>query len=238
MDLVLGRRRVRFQFYLDRAIDSAVIRVKSEMGQALSAGQATFSRLAGADGEDVHERYIHRCDLPGEVSLYELAGAAPLLRMVEAIEGTYDLAGVVERLLGGDAAVSPAGARAEWIEDGVFPPVIDSGSELLSYNRLKAEELRAQVYADHIGFLVFNEFYDPGWRATVDGDPVSIHRTNALCQGVRVLPGTHSVCFRYWPRGLSAGLVVSTAGCLLVLAGFYFPLRRPSPRSAMRGHEP
>ena len=46
LDLGLGRRRMRFLFVCSEAPAMASVRIKSEMGQALRAGKATFGRVA------------------------------------------------------------------------------------------------------------------------------------------------------------------------------------------------
>ena len=71
------------------------------------------------------------------------------------------------------------------------------------------------------GLLVFNESYDTGWRASVDGRPASICRVNAVVQGVAVPPGRHTLRFAYHPPGLRAGCAWTVAGLLaLILAGW------------------
>ena len=52
------------------------------------------------------------------------------------------------------------------------------------------------------GVVVFNEAFDPGWRATVDGEPAPIERVNLLHRGVVVPAGAHDVELRYAPPGV------------------------------------
>jgi len=67
------------------------------------------------------------------------------------------------------------------------------------------------------GFLVFTENYFPGWRATLDGTPVKIYRTNGAFCGVLVPRGQHRVDFIYDPPFFKLGLVVSVVGWLLAM---------------------
>lgn len=74
---------------------------------------------------------------------------------------------------------------------------------------------------DAPGLLVVSQAWSPGWRATVDGRPAPVLRTNALVQGIPVPAGARRVRLRYHPPGLVAGavLAVATLSALLVLAG-------------------
>jgi hypothetical protein len=65
-------------------------------------------------------------------------------------------------------------------------------------------------------FLVLNERYYPGWRATVDGRPAEIYPTNVLMRGVLVPAGATAVELRYVPFLVSgSGLALLAAGVVL-----------------------
>jgi len=63
-----------------------------------------------------------------------------------------------------------------------------------------------------------NEAFDPGWRASIDGQPTEILRATAVVQAIRVPAGRHRIEFFYWPVGLSAGLTISGLGLLATAA--------------------
>jgi hypothetical protein len=66
------------------------------------------------------------------------------------------------------------------------------------------------------GYLVLTDIYYPGWKATVDGEPVEIlpadHAFRAICLGT----GEHSVVFEYAPLSFRLG-AWTTAGSVLIL---------------------
>jgi hypothetical protein len=70
------------------------------------------------------------------------------------------------------------------------------------------------------GLLVVANTWMPGWSATVDGAPATVHRGNH-CQQVVALPapGRHEVVLRYVPPGLAAGRAVSGTS-LALWSGF------------------
>jgi hypothetical protein len=71
------------------------------------------------------------------------------------------------------------------------------------------ERLSARTQARREALLVFAEHYDPGWSATIDGQPAELKPADLTAMGVRVPAGEHRVELRFWPRGLTAGLCCS-----------------------------
>lgn len=80
--------------------------------------------------------------------------------------------------------------------------------------RYTPESVRLEAWTSRPGFLVFTDLHDPGWRATVDGRPVEIHRTNFLFRGLCLPPGRHLVEFRYRPVAFWRGATIALATLL------------------------
>jgi hypothetical protein len=78
--------------------------------------------------------------------------------------------------------------------------------------------IRIAATATRPALLVVAESWAPGWRATLDGQPASILRTNYLSQGVIVPTGAHTVEFRYQPDSFTFGAAISGLGLLGLLA--------------------
>jgi hypothetical protein len=81
-------------------------------------------------------------------------------------------------------------------------------------------EVEVTAQSDGRALLVLNDLYDSGWRATVDGKSVDILPVNVVARGVVVPAGEHVVNMHYWPRGFTAGLIISalTTAALIALA--------------------
>lgn len=74
------------------------------------------------------------------------------------------------------------------------------------------------------GHLVLFDSFDPGWSATVDGEPATVVRAWGVYRAVRLAPGEHRVEFHYVSKAFRIGLMVSLAtGLVLVVLAF----RRP-----------
>jgi len=67
------------------------------------------------------------------------------------------------------------------------------------------------------GYLFESDAYYPGWTVSVDGDSANLYRANVAFRAVYVPAGTHVVTFRYEPRSVVIGLVVTIASLILIL---------------------
>jgi hypothetical protein len=67
-------------------------------------------------------------------------------------------------------------------------------------------------------FAVVSEVWHPGWSATLDGQPVSLQRTDHALLGLEIPPGDHRVDLSFTPPAWRLGVGVSLAG-LVLLAG-------------------
>lgn len=70
------------------------------------------------------------------------------------------------------------------------------------------------------GLLILSEMYYPGWKAQLDGVPVSLVPANAVLLSVPIPAGTHRVVVYYMPASLWLGAIVSGGAlfcCILAL---------------------
>ena len=93
----------------------------------------------------------------------------------------------------------------------------------------EAERVRIGVSAGEESYLVLSDSWYPGWVATIDGAEVPIERANLLFRAVRVPPGDRVVEFRFEPRSVRIGGLVSGASLVLtvlVFGGWFVLARR------------
>ncbi len=68
---------------------------------------------------------------------------------------------------------------------------------------------------------IFSEiYYEEGWQATIDGEPVDHLRMNYLLRGLVIPAGSHEIVFDFHPRSYFAGTSVSVVSSLLLLLLF------------------
>jgi uncharacterized membrane protein YfhO len=58
--------------------------------------------------------------------------------------------------------------------------------------------------------------YYPGWKATVDGTPVSVYPVNLALTGIIVPAGSHEIRLFFQPRTFRIGLVISLLSAFAV----------------------
>ncbi len=73
----------------------------------------------------------------------------------------------------------------------------------------EAHSVGVSVEAERAAALVLVDTFYPGWRATLDGEPVAIRRANGAFRAVDVPEGQHVVVFRYRPASVWVGAVIS-----------------------------
>jgi len=78
---------------------------------------------------------------------------------------------------------------------------------------------------------VFSEiYYQPGWKATIDGQPVSHFRANWILRAMLVPAGEHRIEFDFRPDGYVKTSYISTFSSFLILllliAGAAYSIRR------------
>ena len=107
-------------------------------------------------------------------------------------------------------------ARTVVVEGAEATEHAPSGADevrLLSY---EPERVEVEVSLSADGYLVLSDAAYPGWQAWVDGAEVEIVTADLLFRAVRVDAGRHRVVFRFQPRSLLWGEVVSAAALLFL----------------------
>jgi hypothetical protein len=66
------------------------------------------------------------------------------------------------------------------------------------------------------GFLMTADTWYPGWKATIDSQPVQMYRSDYIFRAVELPAGQHLVEFAYQPWSFHIGAVLSLTGLVLV----------------------
>ena len=98
-----------------------------------------------------------------------------------------------------------------------FPsdPVRSAQPARISLNH--TDEIQATIHADEPAIVLFNESYDAGWQAYVDGKPVPVFTANYNFMGCVVTAGEHMILFRYEPKIFYVSMVLSFLGLGVIL---------------------
>jgi hypothetical protein len=93
----------------------------------------------------------------------------------------------------------------------------DATTRPARWTRPSPEQLEVDTESRAPALLVVAEHFDPGWSVSIDGaNPVPALQLDRAALGAKIPAGKHHLVFRFFPRGLSAGLACSI-GCALLL---------------------
>jgi hypothetical protein len=103
-------------------------------------------------------------------------------------------------------------------EDPGIRPVPGAAPGEAAWRSTDAHHVRVSVRTDAPAILLIRNAYDEGWRATVDGRSRRIYATDGFLQGVPLEPGDRVVELTYRDRAVAAGLGLSGAAWVALLA--------------------
>lgn len=118
-------------------------------------------------------------------------------------------------------ALKQLDAHQRVVVEGSLPqPIATTGGSVahVQMRRHGPQKIVTNVEHQQAGLLVVSELRQPGWKATVDGQPAAIYPTNFAFQGVFVPEGHHEVELTYTPPGMQLG------GAISIVAGFLWLL--------------
>ncbi len=102
-------------------------------------------------------------------------------------------------------------------------PAATGAARIVSYGR---QHVVLAATATRPGELVLSDLSYPGWRATVDGHGVPLHRVDYLLRGVSLPAGAHRVEMTYEPASWRAGWIVSALALAALAAAAVVGVRR------------
>lgn len=209
-----GAKMRRYQELFDHNIQQEIGRLintfqKRPVPEALDSTMATLGTL-----NMLNTRYIiYSTEAPPLVNKHELGNAwfVNRIRMVKNADEEI-------------AAVAAFRPDSEAIVDVRFTdelkglqPVIDSTAKI-SLTEYRANFLKYSSTSASEQLAVFSEiFYDKGWNAYIDDQPVSHFRVDYILRAIRVPAGNHIITFKFHPRSYYVGEKVSLACSLLLL---------------------
>ena len=171
----------------------------------------------------------------GQFALFEFTGALPRVKLYNHWEVSTNENDTLRRLT--DPSFNPEESvlvgggvpSTQQVETNTSPGRVSFASYAPKDVRLSAETTTPSV-------LLLNDRFEPNWRVLVDGHPAALLRCNYIMRGVYLLPGAHSVEFRFEPpfRSLYISLAAVAVGLVLlgVVVGENLLRKKASPEPA------
>ena len=132
-------------------------------------------------------------------------------------------------------AVGKINLKKEAVADKKFEQqlgraVVQGSNSMVTLKQYKPNNLVYEVNTDKGGVLVFSEIYYPGWKATVDGQPVELGRVNYILRAMNIKPGKHEVVLDFHPTSLRNTETIAYASygilAIFVLLGVFFEWKK------------
>ncbi len=98
----------------------------------------------------------------------------------------------------------------------------------LEFTTFRNDQFSGNFESPQDGVLLLTIPYDPGWIVWIDGEiQENIRQVNSALMAIPITAGEHRITMRFWPEGLSEGLLISAiALAVFVLVIIFSVLRR------------
>ena len=112
--------------------------------------------------------------------------------------------------------------RHEAVADAKFKEMLGQAvpqddTSIVKLVQYKPNNLTYEVTSCKGGVIVFSEIYYPGWKATVDGQPVELGRVNYILRALNVKAGKHKVVLDFHPTSIKKTETVAYVGYVVLL---------------------
>jgi hypothetical protein len=184
---------------------------------------ASFGVTHVLSAQDLDAPALERAQKNAQVILYRNTSSSELGRayVVWDAQGVENANGAVESL------IREQNFQTVHLEGAVNVPTPAAGAQgFARLERAEPERVTVRVETNQPGWLVLNDSYSPGWRATIDGTSAEILRANALVRAVVIPSGNHRVEFVYDPLSVKIGAFVSLVTLLVVASVIVLDLKR------------
>ena len=126
------------------------------------------------------------------------------------------------------------GLNLQYDEIGIYCQSMDKMEEytarlkenVLENVSLSTNRLEGTISLEEKKLLVFSIPYINGWKAYVDGKETPLRKANIMYMGLDMEPGEHTVELVYHMPGLTASLLISACGILILLAALLIRRRK------------
>ncbi len=106
---------------------------------------------------------------------------------------------------------------------------LDKGSmigEIMNFNQ-KSNLMEMDVDLKNPGYLVLSSYYYPGWNAYIDGKQVDTFRAYKFLTAIKLTEtGKHRIDFKYEPKSVKYGIIISLGSIFVAIVLFIFLIRQ------------
>jgi len=149
---------------------------------------------------------------PDGITVFENPAVLPRFRFANQLLPASDFP-TAKAILLNPARFDPA---SQTVVEGITSPETLVSGAIIS-QKTANNVLSWSVETSGRAFFIVSDTWFPGWTATIDGQPAKIYIANGCVRGLFVPgPGRHEIRMSFWPRSLTAGLIATFLGLLLL----------------------
>ncbi len=170
--------------------------------------------------------YPHPINLPGwevayegeEGVVMENPDALPKAWFVDSLVVTSDPHEAISKLNQFDASSTAILMNRDDTTPTSDPEITSLGERHVEITEYGPREIRINLATEVHSFLVLSEIYYPaGWYATLNNEPIDIHRTNYMLRGFEIPAGDHEMILRFDPQSHLLGSRLSWLFNIIIL---------------------
>jgi hypothetical protein len=167
----------------------------------------------------------------GDLALFEFTGALPRAKLYSNWQVSTNDTANLKTLA--DANFDPAKTVLISTPQKDLPDMAtNENSGMVEFKSYKPADIVFDTKSDAPSVLLLNDKFDPSWRVTVDGKPAGLLRCNFIMRGVYLMPGAHTVEFRFALPSKPLYVTCAAVGVGIVLLGLLIFLERRKPAAA------
>jgi uncharacterized membrane protein YfhO len=91
------------------------------------------------------------------------------------------------------------------------------GANTLTVDSYDETSVKGNIDVNEAGYLVMSIPYDPSWTLYVDGKKTDFEAFEDAFISIYLTPGNHTIELKYYPNGLTAGIIVSILSVFLFI---------------------
>ncbi len=161
----------------------------------------------------------------GDYALFEFTGALPRVKLYSNWQvNTNDDATL--KILADKNFDPQQTVLVSTPEKDLSPVSTNQNSGTVDFKSYAPKDIVFDANCDTASVLLLNDKFDPDWHVTVDGKPAELLRCNFIMRGVYLMPGAHTVEFRFSVPNRPLYVSVAAVAIGIVLSGMLIFLTR------------
>lgn len=157
----------------------------------------------------------------GSYGVFELPSALPRAKLYNHWQVNANNTNVLQKMFGANFDPQQSVFVAGGVPDDSATNIANPPDDAVDFVSYAPKDIVLKANASARSILLLNDHFYPDWKVSVDGQPAKLLRCNFIMQGVYLLPGMHTVEFKYRPPMGTFYVSLAAAVLAVVLLGIF-----------------